>query len=134
MDIILSLLNRCYYACRLVVGKFAVYLCQNCFKVISKMGGPTKIPEGARPMSRHLLASFLEYALAGKVTGEEIRRFCNEEYADAVMAGAIRELQALIPDGMWNDGQGMMVRKGIPADHVDRILEIIRELRSRPEI
>jgi hypothetical protein len=94
------------------------------------MGGPLNIPDGARPITRRLLASFIEYALKGCVTVEEVRRFMNTVYDDEVMENAKWELRRLLPAQHWGSGVGTFTRQPVPTENIDRLTAIARELRD----
>jgi hypothetical protein len=94
------------------------------------MSGPLIIPDGARPMSRGLLASFIEYALKGSVTAEEARRFMNSETEDAMILTARQELQDLLPHSLWANRFGKIPEKSLPEATVNRLYAIAKELRE----
>jgi len=90
------------------------------------------IPDGARPMTRRLLASFLEYAVKGMVTWEEVRRFMNASYEDDVMARAVAEFRDLIPYQSWVSGRGTVANQLFPTEAAERAYAIAKELREAP--
>jgi hypothetical protein len=92
-------------------------------------GGPIITPSGARPITRQLLASFIEYAMKGCVTSEEVRRFMNTYYDDEAMETAKRELGRLLPHYSWINGVGTFARQPVPREHLERLSAIARDLR-----
>jgi hypothetical protein len=96
------------------------------------MGGPIKVPAGARPITRRLLASFLEYAVKGTVTSDEVRRFMSPSYEDEVMAKAVAEFRDLIPYPSWLTGHGTITRQPFPKEAAERAYAIAKELREAP--
>ena len=98
----------------------------------SSMGGPLVIPDGARPITRRLLATFIEYALKGCVTWDEARRFMNTAYDDELMEHAKRELRRLLPYYCWDNGVGTVAMQPVPHENIDQLLAIASELRAEP--
>ena len=96
------------------------------------MGGPIKIPDGARPITRRLLASFLEYAVKGMVTADEIRRFMTASYKDEAMATAVAEFRGLIPHASWATGRGTVIGQPFPKEAAERAYAIAKQLREAP--
>ena len=86
------------------------------------MGGPITTPSGARPITRQLLASFIEYALKGCVTSEEVSRFMNTSYDDEAMENAKRELRRLLPHSSWSNGVGTRAKQPAPKEHIERLV------------
>jgi hypothetical protein len=97
------------------------------------MGGPINIPDGARPITRRLLATFLEYAVKGMVNMEEVRRFLTTSYDDELMMKAVAEFRDLIPYPSWVTGHGTITRQPFPKEAAERAYAIAKELREAPD-
>src|SRR5690348_4983438 len=96
------------------------------------MGGPLVIPDGARPITRRLLATFIEYALKGCATPDEARRFMGTPYHDELMEHAKRELRRLLPYQCWDNGVGTVAMQPVPRENIDQLLTIASALRATP--
>jgi len=90
------------------------------------------MPDGARPITRRLLATFIEYALKGCVTADETRRFMSTPYDEELMEHARRELRRPLPYPSWLNGVGTVTMQPVPRENIDQLLAIASELRATP--
>jgi hypothetical protein len=80
-----------------------------------------------RPITRSLLASFIEYAAKGCVTDIEWNRFAVNHYPDAQMEEARREcVRVLAIEGKGDYRQ-------VPRADLDRLYSIATDLRGSAE-
>ncbi len=103
-----------------------------CPRYTCSMGGPPTIPDGARPITRRLFATFIEYALKGCVTLDEARRFMSTPHGDELIEHAKSELRRLLPYYCWDNGVGTFAKQPVPNEDIDRLCAIAKELREAP--
>ena len=74
-----------------------------------------------RPVTRTLLATFIEYAAVGKVTPIEWHRFIVEHYPDPQMEAARRACARIIGASGWD---------GVTDEKLDALRSLADQLRS----
>jgi hypothetical protein len=77
-----------------------------------------------RPITRSLLATFIEYAAKGCVTPIEWSRFAINHYHDEAMEQARRECVRVL--GIVGKGD----HRNVPKPDLDRLLSLARDLRA----